>query len=244
MKPTLLFICACLSSLQADELDPRLAPLAATYLKQIDEIKVRSAVDEKKALEIFLDEIKSTEDKLMKSGDTKTLAVITKERTQILSGIILPVPDVGLPKLLQAQHRTFYKAHEEVEAAIAKQKKQLDIKYLAALVRLQPAEGTDQALAGQIAEQKNRVISGNFGPINNLQTQIGGTRWQSVRDPNHFEFFAPNGRYSSWKYTTPDPETVVVHWDDHSSISWKLAKDGKTLLMGGVPDLKLVPAVK
>lgn len=244
MKRTLLFLCICLMPLPAAEQDSRLVPLAATYLKQIQDIHAKSSVETTKADATYLEELKAGEEKATKSGDVKVLKVITEAKAQVEKGVALPVADLELPKLLQAQHKTNYKAHEDAEAEIAKQKQQLDAKYLAALAKLQTAALLDPDLAKQLAEEKKRVISGNFGPISNLQTQLGGTRWQSVGNPKHFEYFAPDGRFSHWKYTTPDRETVVLHWNANSSISWKLAKDGKTLLKGGAPDLKLVPAEK
>jgi hypothetical protein len=246
MKPSCFCLSLCLSllPLSAGELDPRLAPMAATYQKQVADLTSRADVDREKAVQVFLAELKAAETKATKGGDVKSLAAITKEISQVEMGIALPVPPPDLPKLLQTQHRNYYKANEDVDAAIGKQKQQLDAKYLAALAKLQPADGTDSALASQIAEQKKRVISGNFGPITDLQTQLAGTRWQAVWDPNHFEFFGANGRYSNWKYTTPDAETAVVHWDDHSSMTYKLGKDGKTLFKGGVPNLKFAPEKK
>ena len=116
----------------------------------------------------------------------------------------------------------------------------LNSKYLAALAKITPTNGENCELARQIAEEKRVVITGISGPITNLQTQIGGTRWQSIPWPDHFEYFGPDGSFSHWKYTTPDPQTVVLHWNDKSNVTWKLGKDGKTLIKNGVPDLRLV----
>ena len=99
-------------------------------------------------------------------------------------------------------------------------------------------------LAKQIQEEKGRVIAGISGPITNLQTQLQGTIWQPVKDPTKTVTFTKDGRYIHWKFTTPDPNTVIVHWNENSSAAWKLAKDGKTLTQGGVPDFLFVSRVK
>ncbi|MES2658394.1 MAG: hypothetical protein V4689_07235 [Verrucomicrobiota bacterium] len=242
MKSAVFFIWMGLLSLGAAELNARIAPLAATYRKQLDEISKRESVKQGEALAVYLDELKAGEEKVTKSGDVKVLAVITKERAAIQAGAPMPVTDPELPRLLQAQRKTYCKAYDEAEGAIAKQKTQLDSKYLAALAKYSAAAATDPALAGQIAEEKKRVMSGNLGPITNLQTQIAGTRWQSLVDPTVIGTFNAEGRYIHWKYTTPDPETVVVHWNENSSEAYKLGKDGKTLFRNGKPDMKLTPA--
>lgn len=239
--PSFILFLATLLPLAASEMDPRLAPAADTCSKQIKAITDRNVTEKSKALESFLAELKESESKATKGGDVKILAAITKEITDLEKGLALPVPPVDLPKLLQSRHKTYVKAFETADDDAAKAKKQLDEKYLAALAKLQPTSGADAALAAQIEEQKKRVLSGNFGPMTDLQTQLAGTRWQSIDNPEHFHFFSKEGRYSHWKYTTPDPETLVVHWNENSSASWKLAKDGKTLLKGGQPDMRLAP---
>lgn len=243
MKTILPFLLlTTLLPLAASELDPRLAPAAETYSKQVKAITDRSVAGKSKALESFLAELKEAEAKATKGGDVKALAAITKEIADLEKGLALPVPPLDLPKLLQSRHKAYVKAFETADDSAAKEKKQLDEKYLAALAKLQPTAGSDAALATQIEEQKKRVLSGNLGPMTDLQTQLAGTRWQSVKDPSKFEVFTKEGRYVHWKYTTPDPQTVIIHWNENSSEAWKLAKDGKTLLRNGQPDMMLAPA--
>ncbi|RYD21969.1 MAG: hypothetical protein EOP88_09535 [Verrucomicrobiaceae bacterium] len=236
-----LLLLTALLPLCAEDLDPRLAPMADTYSKQVKAITDRSVTAKSKALESFLAELKESEAKATKGGNVKELAAIKKEIADLEKGLALPVPPLDLPKLMESRHKTYVKAFENADAAAARDKKQLDEKYLAALAKLQPAS-SDAALAAQIEDQKKRVLSGNLGPMTDLQTQLAGTRWQMVKDPSKFEVFTKEGRYVHWKYTTPDPQTVIIHWDAKSSEAWKLAKDGKTLLRNGQPDMMLAPA--
>ncbi|RYD18831.1 MAG: hypothetical protein EOP88_21230, partial [Verrucomicrobiaceae bacterium] len=74
-----LLISSLLLPLAASELDPRLAPMADTYSKQIKTITDRNVTEKSKALESFLVELKEAEAKATKSGDVKALAAITKE---------------------------------------------------------------------------------------------------------------------------------------------------------------------
>lgn len=239
MKTPLALVFLALPVL-AEDLHPRLAPLAATYAKEVESIESKAGTSREKPKEEYLAQLKTAEQRATKSGDVTVLAALTKEIDNVEKGIYLPVPDVHLPKLVQSQHARFHRALEGVDAAAIKDRKALDAKFLASLAKIAPADGSEPDLASQIAEQKRRVIAGISGPITNVQTQIGGTRWQSVPNPGHFEYFGPDGRFSHWKYTTPAPDTVVLHWNVNSSVTWKLAKDGKTLLKHGVPDLKFV----
>jgi hypothetical protein len=242
MKHLIFFLGASFLPACAGELDPRIAPMEATYLKQLEEIKTKANAEAEKGVQVYLAELKTAEDKATKSGDAKVLTAITKEKSDVESGLALPIPNADLPKLAQVQHRTYYKAYEAALDSIAKQKSQLDSKYLAALGKL--SSGLDPALLEQIDEQKKRVVSGNFGPITNLQTQIAGTRWQSVKEPAKVELFEPGGKFVYWKYTTPDPETVVIHWSENSSVTLKLAKDGKTLMEGTQANLVYIQQSK
>ncbi len=128
----------------------------------------------------------------------------SKNRNYSDMGFIQSLAAAELDPRLAPLSPNHYKPLKEAQVVINKQKKQLDATYLASLARLQPAAAADPALASQIDEEKKRVISGNFSPITNLQTQIGGTKWQSFSDPAHFEFFTTDGRYSHWHYRSTD----------------------------------------
>ncbi|RYD43069.1 MAG: hypothetical protein EOP85_10575, partial [Verrucomicrobiaceae bacterium] len=66
-----LLISLLLLPLAASELDPRLAPMADTYAKQIKAINDRGVTEKSKALEGFLEELKENEAKVTKGGDAK-----------------------------------------------------------------------------------------------------------------------------------------------------------------------------
>lgn len=243
----LLFLIITISPLpvSAAELNSRLAPIAETYSKGIKDITERCVTEKTKALEAYLIDLKDSETKATKGGDVKALSAITREISDVEKGLALPVPPPDLPKLLQTRHKAYVKAFDTADEAAAKEKEALDGKYLSALAKLQPTAGTDPELATQVDNQKKRVLSKRFGPITNLQTQLPGSRWQSVKEPADFWVFTPEGIYHKWKYTIPDAETVVIHWNENSNEAWKLTKDGKVLLRNGQPDLRIAaPAVE
>jgi hypothetical protein len=243
MKLSLFILALSCLTLAAGDLDPRLAPLAETYQKQLKTLTDQGIAKKSAAVELYLAELKDAEAKYTKAsrpGEVKILAAITKEITDIGNVVAVPNPPVDLPKLLQARHKTFYKTFEEADAKTLKQKAALDSHYLTALGNLLPSTA-DAALSAQIEAQRKGVISGNFGPITDVQAQLPGSRWQSVNNPTEFSEFHKDGSYKYWKYTTPDAQTVILHWNPNASITWKLGKDGRTLFLDGKPDLRLAP---
>lgn len=221
------------------EMDPRLAPLSAAHLKATEEILAAKNAEVSKATEVYLKEVDIQDEKATKSGNSAALGAIQKEREQLKSDGILPVPNADLPKVLMTYRKALIKAVEDADSAAAKKRKDLDAKYLAALAKLTPANGASPELVAQIEEEKKRVTSGIYGPITNLQTQLVGTRWQSLVNPGDIAVWEPGGKFRHWKYTIPDRETVVLHWTPTKGKSWKLDKDGRTLR--GNPDYRLIP---
>lgn len=243
MKLSLFILGLSCLSLAAADLDPRLAPLAATYQKQLKTLTDQDVAKKSAAIDLYLTELKESEAKYTKApkaGDVKILAAITKEITDIGNVVAVPNPPEDLPKILQTRHKTFYKSFEEADSQTFKQRAALDAHYLAALGNLLPSS-SDTVLTAQIEAQRKCVISGNFGPITDLQTQLPGSRWQSVNNPSEFSEFGKDGSFKYWKYTTPDPQTAVLHWNANASLTWKLAKDGRTLLLDGKPDMRIAP---
>jgi hypothetical protein len=242
MKELALLIFLAGSILHAAERDPRLAPLAEAHIKKTEEILGEKTAEIAKAVAVYLAEIDAQDEKATKSGNAEALGAIQKEREQLKSGGILPVPNAGLPKVLVTYRKAFVKAVEDADSGAAKKRKDVDSKYLAALAKLAPADGSAPDLATQIEEEKKRVTSGFYGPITNLQSQLPGTRWQSLSNPDDIAVWETNGKYRHWKYTIPDRETVVLHWTADKGKSWKLDKDGRTLR--GNPDYRLIPSTK
>lgn len=238
---TLLFLLLAFFPLPlvAADLDARLAPMAETYSKGLKGITERCVTGKTKAIESYLIDLKDSEAKATKGGDVKALTAITKEIADVEKGLALPVPPADLPKLLQTRHKAYVKAFDSADETAAKEKETLDGKYLSALAKIQPSAGADPELTSQVESQKKRVLSRRFGPITNLQTQLPGSRWQSVKDPANFLIFTTEGIYHKWKYTIPDAETVLIHWNENSNEAWKLTKDGKVLLRNGQPDLRI-----
>jgi len=240
----IIFVIFLLSGLtiHAGERDPRLAPLVEAHLKKTDEILAEKSAVVATAMTTYLKEIEAQDEKVTKSGNAQALGAIQKEREQVKSGGVFPVPNADLPKVLMTYRKAFVKAVEEADSEAAKKRKDLDAKYLAALAKLAPLEASSNELATQIEEEKKRVASGIYGPITNLQTQLPGTRWQSLSNPDDIAVWELNGKYRHWRYSIPDRETVVLHWTPTKGKSWKLDKDGRTLI--GDPVYRLIPSTK
>lgn len=243
MRISLLILALSCIPLAAADLDPRLAPLAETYQKQLKILTDQDVAKKSAAIDLYLAELKESEakyTKVSKPGDVKILAAITKEITDIGNIVAVPNPPEDLPKILQTRHKTFYKSFEEADSQTFKQKTALDAHYLAALGNLLPSS-SDTVLTAQIEAQRKCVTSGSFGPITDVQAQLPGSRWQSVNNPTEFTEFHKDGSYKYWKYTTPDAQTVILHWNPNASMTWKLGKDGRTLFLDGKPDMRIAP---
>ncbi|HEY8962075.1 MAG TPA: hypothetical protein VIM57_07695 [Luteolibacter sp.] len=239
MKKILFLAFLSLATALGVEMDARLAPLAAAHIKATDEILKAKGAEVSKATAVYLKEVDVQDEKATKSGNSAALGAIQKEREQLKSGGILPVPNADLPKVLMTYRKALVKAIEDADLEAAKKRKDLDAKYLATLAKLTPMNEGSPELIAQIEEEKKRVTSGIYGPITNLQTQLVGTRWQSLVNAGDIAVWEPGGKFRHWKYTIPDRETVVLHWTPTKGKSWKLDKDGRTLR--GDPDYRLIP---
>ena len=89
-------------------------------------------------------------------------------------------------------------------------------------------------------------MTGVYGPIADLRTQIEGTNWitSSKWKPGGGTIHFKNGRYNEhWSYETPAANKVTVIWSGDSKVTWTLGKDGKTLLEDGKVRFELMQQV-
>ncbi len=224
----------------AGELAPVLAPLAEAHKKEVEQLAEEREAAIRGPRDSYLVALKRADEEATAKGDQELLAAITKETRLVDNGGITPLPPALFPRKLQGVHRTFVKAVEKVDAGIDRKRKDANSRYLIALAQIKPKPG-DDALVAQIEAEKERVLSGISGPITDLRTQLKGTRWQSVAEPDNVHLFKPDGYFIHWRYTTPERDELIIHWNENSRKHLKLAKDGRTLLSGGVPDMVLVP---
>lgn len=213
----------------AADVNAKLAPLVAMHGAETEKITSARAAVIAKAGADYLKELELQGEKATKSENVAMLGAIPKEKDKMKEGF-LPVAQLDLPKLLVNLRKAYVKAVEDADSEAAKKRKDLDAKYLAALVKIAPADGSGgPELTAQVEEEKKRVLGCVYGPMTNLQTQLAGTKWQNMADPKHTVVFQTNGRYEHWKYTIDDEQTVTVHWNANSGKTWKLDRDGRTL---------------
>ncbi len=222
------------------EFAPALAPLAEKHRTEVSALEKERETEVQTPRQVYLAALRQAEQKATADGDKELLASILGEIRLVESGVRNPLPPADFPRKLEVAHRTFTRAAERVDDRIDKERKRVDSEYLKELAKIEAAAGTDGALGEQIQSEKERVLSGITGPISDLRAQLKGTRWQSVRLAGKIHHFRENGYMEHWRYTTPERDTVVIHWNANSRKVLKLAKDGKTLTAGGVPDMVLV----
>jgi hypothetical protein len=111
--------------------------------------------------------------------------------------------------------------------------------------RCRGERGANPALAQQITEEKARVISGVRGPLSDVSKGLEGTRWQKIvpsKDGEQAYHFKDGKLNGTWRFETPDRTTIKIHWNERSSATYTLGRDGKTLLSHGKPEFELLSA--
>ena len=236
-----LFLLPGLLQAVDSNLDPALASSAASYRGQIGklrDIRVNTLIA---AQDRYIAELKAADEKATKEGDLTVVALVTKERKAMEDGVLTGEPSADLPRKLvpgrKACLKECAKAIEEHSKAVNK----LNADYLAALGRIQStAPSGNTALLEQIAEEKKSVLAGNIGPVTDLHLQLANTRWNSVGNPGEIRTFSATQMNDRWNYTVVDNNTVTVHWNETSGVTFVLDKDGRTFLLNGKPDMILV----
>ncbi len=240
---SLLLLLAVIPTLsQGEELDPTLAPLAATHRTQIGKLLADKEAAISGVRANYIVALREADEAAATKGDLAFQEVLDKELEAVNGGVLPPLPPANLPRKLQVPRRTFQKADERSDDELAKAVKQLNANYAIALGKLEVAKDGGEELRKQIAGERKRVLSLRIGPLSNLQLEIAGTDWQSVDNPEGYLRFNERGKVNgTWPYTTPKPDEVVVHWNDKRSTTFTLDRTGRILMEKGQPSNVLVP---
>lgn len=243
--PTLFSTLLVAGACHGQDFDPALAGPAKIYRDQIaklEEVRVNSLVA---AQDTYLEALKEADEKATKDGNVKELAIIAKERESVNNGVILPVAPDDFPRKVLPARKACVKAFENADDTLAKEAKKLNGNYLATLGKIQSSASGNATLSSQIDSEKKRLLSGIVGPVANLETDLEGTRWQHLENAGDIRSFGTDKRVNqTWKYTIPEPTKVVIHWNENSSVTMELGRNGRTLLNGGKPEFVLISGAK
>ena len=232
MKTILLITLVIASALRGEELVPELAPLAQTRETAL------TALDEQKATALtaahppYLTVLNAADQAAMAAGKVQIVKAIARERESVEKGGMAASLPTDLPKNLDPPRRAFLKACERIETDFGQKRKTLDAGYLRDLAGLQFKAASNPKLAAQIAVEKEKVVSGAYGPITDLAVGLPNTRWKQVGQDTvlHFKDGKING---VWAYETPSRDKLVIHWNGNSSATLTLGRDGKSFVEGG-----------
>ncbi|MDB6076789.1 MAG: hypothetical protein JWO82_536, partial [Akkermansiaceae bacterium] len=186
----------------AADLDPAIAPLAATRQTEKDKLVEQNTAAIKFARDAYLVAL----DLEAKSAtDSTAVSAINDEKKMATDGFPGPNPPGGLPRKLQSPRRTFVKAVEKADDDMEKEVRKINADYLAALAKL-----SDPKLAGPIAEERRRLQG--QGPVRDMQKDLPGTTWKSINRGDLLTF-GEHLANKSIHFETPNATTLVIHWD-------------------------------
>jgi hypothetical protein len=205
---TLVFVAA----LHAQELAPELAPLAAKYLADLAALNGPKAAELARVTQPYLAALDAAEAKATTSGDLKSLAGITQERSEARSGEMRDSAPTDLPKGLHSARKSCLDGVARVTKDFTARQDRVKADYVKALAGLEARARSNAALAAQIAGEKDRVVR-DITPTSPAGI-LTSCLW--VADTDIWEF-APNGKLIQHR---PSPPA----WPGKS---WKLAANRK-----------------
>jgi hypothetical protein len=193
----------------------------------------------------YLDAIQEADRVATTSGNLTVVREVAKERETVIKGQISDTPPANLPKALAVARKAYIRNSEKILADIGTRQKTLDTTYLKFLATLQQRAAKNSKLEGQIIVEKERLLTGVFGPITDLRFQLEGTKW---RDAGTFRGKGEGGVSTfnkgiyngTWKYEVVSPTVVNVIWGGDSKATFTLGKDGKTFIENGKLRFELI----
>jgi len=237
---SVIFIGLAPMALAKETLHPKLSKFATPYWKTADELFSKQQDALKAAAEPYLKALAEAEQDAA-DGDEKALVLDLKHQALIVGNNVLqPKPPAFLPKKARRAHKKFIKEAARADRDFNSKVRSVQKNYIVQLKKLS-RKAKNEELANQIAHQKTLIQSGSFGPIKNLATDLVGTVWESVDDPNKRMTFDSTTRFNEkWRYEISEKNELTIFWNPTTSETYTIGKDGRTLWRLGGPKKLLV----
>ncbi len=165
LRSLLVLLCALFSfagaKLEAQELDPLLAPHVERYNTDLDVLRRTRKAETTRYETEYAQKLDAV---IAAAKDETTITKLRKEREGVVKGMLVPANPVGLPDEAMAARKAFLNGAGRASLQFNAAKKKLDdayLKTLAGLAKQARGKNAPKGLAAQVAEQKRRVTSGN-----------------------------------------------------------------------------------
>lgn len=203
---------AIVAALQAQDLAPELAPVAAKYKADIAALEALKAATFARMQQPYIAALDAAEKTATSAGSLEAVAGITKERAALKSGLMAPAFPGDLPKTLQPARKNYVDSIVRIPADEAQRRRAIDADYLRALGSLQTKAISNPELAKQIAAEKDKLLAN----VASGTAAAAGAPKASGRNAvvnGNFDAADAAGTPSGWKVPSEDGVTFKVGSD-------------------------------
>jgi hypothetical protein len=194
---------ALVATLDAQDLAPELAPLAAKSKAALVALDAQKAAAVGRVAQTYKAALDAAENAETTAGRVAAVAAITAERGAVEKNEVTTEFPVNLPKSLQTPRKNYLDGLARVVADFGPRQQRVNADYLRDLRALQTRTGNNPVLAEQIANEKQKVLdytadAGSQDP-DALKKALLSSKWSwtgSAMETDVFMTFRPEGTVS------------------------------------------------